>query len=386
MTFLSENEKKYKEAVPYLLSWYDFNARILPWRQEPSPYFVWVSEIMLQQTRVEAVRGYFDRFLRELPDIQALAEVSEERLLKLWEGLGYYNRARNMQRAAKQVCEQYGGQLPREVDLLRALPGIGDYTAGAIASIAYGVPEPAVDGNVLRVMSRLTGSRENVADAGVKAKMIRELRAVMPKERPGEFNQAIMDIGATICIPNGVPHCDQCPVQHLCRAFAEGCTDEIPVKPQKKQRRVVERIVLVIECHGSYLLRKRASKGLLAGLWEFPGVDVDATIDNAATGDGTESGAMAMSNDDAADALLIQLLGEEAECLKTPDEVWKGKHIFSHVEWNMTARVYHLDGECPEVAKGCAWATVEELRERYSLPGAFSEFRRRILAKDETAE
>ncbi len=369
MTFLSENEKKYKEAVPYLLSWYDFNARILPWRQEPSPYFVWVSEIMLQQTRVEAVRGYFDRFLRELPDIQALAEVSEERLLKLWEGLGYYNRVRNMQRAAQLVCEQYGGQLPREVDLLRALPGIGDYTAGAIASIAYGVPEPAVDGNVLRVMSRLTGSRENVAEAGVKAKMIRELRAVMPKDRPGEFNQAIMDIGATICIPNGAPHCEQCPVQHLCRAFAEGCTDEIPVKPQKKQRRLVERIVLVIECHGSYLLHKRANKGLLAGLWEFPGVDVDAVED-----------------DGKANALLAQLLGEDVACPESPDAVWTGKHIFSHVEWNMTARVYHLRGERPAAAKDCVWATVEELLERYSLPGAFSEFRRRILAEDKTTD
>ena len=198
-----------------LLHWFWANHRVLPFRSDPTPYHVWVSEIMLQQTRVAAAVPYYERFVQELPDIPALAACEEERLLKLWEGLGYYSRVRNLQKAARIVCEQYGGQLPGDLAALKKLPGIGDYTAGAIASIGFGVPAPAVDGNVLRVFARLYNDEGDIMQPAVKASTTQKVMAQQPAEAPGDFNQALMELGALVCTP-GQPDCAACPLQALC--------------------------------------------------------------------------------------------------------------------------------------------------------------------------
>ena len=339
----------YSELVPYLLHWYDRNARILAWRENPKPYYVWVSEIMLQQTRVEAVKGYFDRFITALPTIKDLAAAEEETLLKLWEGLGYYNRVRNMQKAAKIVMEEYGGELPADYEALKSLPGIGSYTAGAIASIAYGVAEPSVDGNVLRVLKRIAASYDDITKEKVKKELENDLRLIMPKDRPGDFNQSLMELGATVCLPNGKPLCEQCPVMHLCKAFHEGCELELPVKPKKKERRIEEKTVFVIkkedgECY-EIALCKRPDTGLLSGLWELPNVEGHLTKEE------------------------IKRIFPKGEICRLPD----GKHIFSHVEW----RMHCYEVRIREMLAGCGFEkesnffTKEEIAERISLPSAF---------------
>ena len=229
-----------------LLRWYQENARTLPWRGDPTPYHVWVSEIMLQQTRVAAVLEYYRRFMEALPTVAHLAAVEEDRLMKLWQGLGYYNRARNLQRAARQVVEDFGGAFPDTYEGLLGLAGVGEYTAGAIASIAFGVPVPAVDGNVLRVVSRLTGDGSDITKPDTKRRMWAALKAVLPVRAPGDFNQAMMDLGATVCLPNGAPLCEKCPAAEFCRARREGRTGELPYKPPKKARRVEERVVFLL--------------------------------------------------------------------------------------------------------------------------------------------
>ena len=238
---------KLEEIIKPLLSWYEENKRDLPWRREPTPYHVWVSEIMLQQTRVEAVKGYYERFLTALPQIEDLAACPENKLLKLWEGLGYYNRVKNMQKAAKEIVLKYGGELPADYEEILELPGIGSYTAGAISSIAYGLKKPAVDGNVLRVLSRITENGEDILKQSVKRRVEQELEAVMPADRPGAFNQSLMELGAVVCIPNGMAKCQVCPVQHLCSARAHGTVLEYPKKAAKKQRRIEEKTVILIQ-------------------------------------------------------------------------------------------------------------------------------------------
>lgn len=340
----------YSETVPYLLHWYERNARILRWREEPKPYYVWVSEIMLQQTRVEAVKGYFDRFLAELPDIKALAEAEEEKLLKLWEGLGYYNRVRNMQKAAQVVMQEYGGELPADYEALKKLPGIGSYTAGAIASIAFGIPEPSVDGNVLRVLKRVAASFDDITKEKVKKELEDDVRRIMPKERPGDLNQALMELGATVCLPNGKPLCEQCPVMHLCKAFHAGCEMQIPVKPPKKERKIEERTVFVIkqECNNALeiVLHKRPDKGLLSGMWELPNMEGHLQE--------TE----------------VQFRFPEAEITRLPD----GKHIFSHVEWRMWCYEIKLAQAkaLPDfINEGTRPFTLQEIKEQISIPSAF---------------
>lgn len=343
----------YEAIVPFLLDWFDYNARILPWREKPEPYYVWVSEIMLQQTRVEAVKGYFDRFLESLPDIRALAECEEEKLLKLWEGLGYYNRVRNLQKAAQKVMQDYNKELPPDYEELQKLPGIGSYTAGAIASIAFGIPVPAVDGNVLRVTKRIAGGFEDVTKDSVKKELWLDLMQIMPKDRPGDFNQSLMELGATICLPNGKPLCNQCPVMHLCKAFHEDTVMQIPVKPQKKERRHENRTILLIEYQDKYVIRKRPSKGLLAGLWELPGLD---------------------------GRLMPEQLEDELKELgfsaKEITSMGEAKHIFSHVEWHMLG--YHIrlsdHTNTPPGATSYVWADKKEIVEKYSIPNAFSAY------------
>ena len=336
----------YSKIVEPLLAWYDANGRVLPWRSNPEPYYVWVSEIMLQQTRVEAVKGYFERFIEELPTIEALAQAPEDKLLKLWEGLGYYNRVRNMQQAAVTVMREYQGQLPMDYDSLLSLKGIGSYTAGAIASIAYGQKRPAVDGNVLRVMKRLAGSYDDILKAGVKTDMERQLLPVVPK-RAGAFNQAIMDLGAMVCIPNGVPLCKQCPLMEYCEANRRQIQMELPVKSKKKPRKVEEKTILLLEYQGKYALHKRAQKGLLAGLWELPSVS------------GT------YSRDD-----ICRMLAQTGRDFDI-QELGPAKHIFSHVEWSMVGYRVAL-AEPLSSEEDYVWVTAQELEEEYAVPAAFS--------------
>ena len=260
MVFLEDREIL-AQLPGLLLPWYDGGARVLPWREEPTPYRVWVSEIMLQQTRVEAVRPYYERFLEAFPTVEALAAAPEEKLLKMWEGLGYYNRARNLQRAAQQVVELYDGEVPASYEALRALPGVGDYTAGAIASIAFQLPVPAVDGNVLRVISRVLCRYDNILDAKVKRRTEEELRQALP-QRVGDFNQSLMELGALVCLPGGAPRCLGCPLHPVCRAAARGVAQELPVKAKAKPRKQEERTLFLLFSHqGRVALQKRPEKG-----------------------------------------------------------------------------------------------------------------------------
>lgn len=333
-----------------LIHWFEENARVLPWRDEPAPYRVWVSEIMLQQTRVEAVKPYFERFMTALPDIKSLAECPEEKLLKLWEGLGYYNRVRNMQIAAKTVMEEYDGILPADYEKLLALKGVGSYTAGAIASIAYGIPVPAVDGNVLRVISRVTADDADIMKASVKAAMEKELLAVMPKGKAGIFNQALMELGAIVCLPNGEPLCEQCPWYKLCRARSERRIHEIPVKSKTKPRKIEKRTVLLIKAEESVLLHKRPEKGLLAGMYEFPNVEGHLDEDEVIA--------------------YTKKLGLTPIRLK---RLCEAKHVFSHIEWRMTGYAVLID-ETETAYKDMLFVEPAETEEHYPIPAAFSRY------------
>ena len=330
--------KELEELPIPLLSWYKDNARTLPWRSDPTPYHVWVSEIMLQQTRVAAVLGYYARFLEALPTVKALAECPEEQLMKLWQGLGYYSRARNLQKAARQVMEEFGGTFPGSYEEIRALPGVGDYTAGAIASIAFGLPVPAVDGNVLRVVSRLTADRREVTRPQTKAVFTQALREIMPTRAPGDFNQALMELGATVCLPNGAPLCEKCPAAGFCAARREGTEQQLPVKAPKRARRVEERVVYIILLDGKVALRRRGEKGLLAGLWEYPSEPAPWPCPVA----GKASFAA------------------------------QGKHIFTHIEWRMSA--YTVAAESAWLPEGWVWADRAALQGTYALPSAFAPF------------
>lgn len=345
------------KIVQPLLAWYDANARVLPWRDKPTPYRVWVSEIMLQQTRVEAVKPYFERFTAELPTVAALAAVPEEQLLKLWEGLGYYSRARNLQKAARVVMEQYGGVLPEQPDELLRLPGIGEYTAGAVASIAYGRPAPAVDGNVLRVLSRVTASRENIGELSVKRGFADRLREIYPAGRAGAFTQSLMELGAMVCLPNAAPKCGECPLSSLCAAHEQGIELELPVKSEKKKRKIEEKTVFLILCGDKAALRKRPDKGLLAGLWEFPNTPG------------------ILSPQQAEERLkTLGISCHEIEPLPT------AKHIFTHIEWHMAN--YRVVAENPVSAGGLVWVERGELTEAYTLPTAFQSCLRHFLSED----
>ena len=272
------DERRMERAVVPLLQWYGDNARDLPWRKTADPYRIWVSEIMLQQTRVAAVMGYYERFLAAFPTVRDLAQAPEERLTKLWQGLGYYSRARNLQKAARQIEEQFGGAFPAEYDAILSLAGVGEYTAGAVASIAFGIAVPAVDGNVLRVVTRILGDRSDITRPAVRQEVRRLLLRVIPKNAPGAFNQALMELGATVCLPNGAPLCENCPVRELCLARAEDAAAEIPVKTPKKARRVEERTVYLLFYRGRVALRRRPERGLLAGLWEYPNLEKNEEV------------------------------------------------------------------------------------------------------------
>ena len=329
-----------------LLAWYEKNARELPWRRDVTPYRVWVSEIMLQQTRIEAAKGYFERFTAAFPTVQALAAAERDRVMKLWEGLGYYSRARNLHEAAGIVVSDHGGELPADYAALRALPGIGDYTAGAIASIAFGLPEPAVDGNVLRIGARLTACEQSIGSEKIK-KQLREALRKQYTERCGALSSAIMELGETVCLP-GTPDCGRCPLAELCAAHRLGRETEFPVMPEKKPRKQQDMTVFLLEHEGRFALRRREDRGLLAGLWEFPN----------APGRLDREGALAWAEKRGLRPLSAHGCGEAL-------------HIFSHVQWNMTGwRI-----RCGEAPEELVWA---ENDEEHALPAAFRAYREQI--------
>ncbi len=350
-----------------LLAWYDTCKREMPWRGASSSYFVWVSEIMLQQTRVEAVRAYFLRFTAALPTLQHLAECDEQTLLKLWEGLGYYNRVRNMQKAAKIVMEQYGGELPRSYELLLTLPGIGEYTAGAIASIAYNIPVPCVDGNVMRVLSRVTANSADITLSSVKKDYQVLAQSMIPIDdssnspalqdrfnpRAGDFNQSLMELGATVCVPNGAPLCDDCPIQTQCKAFLSGNPQHYPVKTAKTARKIEKKTIVILMYGDQVLLQKRPNSGLLAGLWEFWSMDGW------------------LNRDELTNALMEQgIFANAIHSLK------KAKHIFSHIEWQMQGYLVYL--EKLSTTGGGEWVKLTDLRENYALPSALKAYSKEL--------
>lgn len=349
-----------KKIVPALLSWYEYNARILPWRSDPTPYHVWISEIMLQQTRVEAVKPYYDRFLCELPDIEALSKVEDEKLMKLWQGLGYYNRARNLKTAAITIMEECDGVMPRDYEKILSLKGIGEYTAGAISSIAYQIPVPAVDGNVLRVISRVEANDEDILKASTKKRVRQELLEIMPEDRAGDFNQALMELGATVCLPNGKPLCEKCPWDTICQAYKQDRVMELPVKQPKKKRKVEQRTVFLLYSGGKIAVCKRPDTGLLAGLWEFP----------------NEIGRLDRKR---AKKKLEQWGIHRYEM----EETAKGKHIFSHIEWQMSGYFVEIeDGDGVDWKQlDFEWVSVEEMKRSYAIPSAYELFLRELEKK-----
>ena len=338
--------------APPLLAWYDENRRILPWREKPEPYRVWVSEIMLQQTRVEAVKPYFARFMEHLPDVESLAAVEEDELLKLWEGLGYYSRARNLKAAAQQIVEQHGGKMPSEYHDLIKLKGIGSYTAGAISSIAFGHPVPAVDGNVLRVIMRLLADDSDISEASVRKRVEEDLKPVMPKDRPGDFNQALMELGATVCLPNGAPKCAECPWKTFCRAGIEESWQQYPKKAVKKPRTVEYRTILVIRDGHRAVIRRRPNKGLLAGMYEFPSLLGKASLDE-----------------------VKDWLSAQGVCAVRIEKLPESKHIFTHKEWHMTGYMVLVDGLEPmHKDPSLMFVETQETEEKYPIPSAFSAY------------
>ncbi len=314
---------------------------------------------MLQQTRVEAVKPYYDRFLQALPDIESLAAADEEKLLKLWEGLGYYNRARNLKKAAQILVSEYGGRMPDDYEIILSLPGIGSYTAGAISSIAFGKAYPAVDGNVLRILARLRTDERDILQAGVKKSVEEELADVMPKDRPGDFNQALMELGAMVCIPNGAPKCDVCPWKELCRARAQGITGEFPKKAGKKPRSIEKKTILVIQDAERVALRKRPEKGLLAGLYEFPSME----------GNCEEERVLAYLRELGLLPLRIRALPP-------------AKHVFTHKEWHMTGFLIRVDELADrggrQEGEGLIFVDPKETRTNYPIPSAFAAYAEQV--------
>lgn len=357
-----------KELMPPLLEWFTSHARVLPWRELPTPYRVWVSEIMLQQTRVEAVKPYFERFTSALPDVFALADCPEDELLKLWEGLGYYNRVRNLQKAAVQVVEQYGGVIPAEYDELLKLKGIGHYTAGAVASIAYGRYVPAVDGNVLRILTRVTADDTDIMKQSFRTVVERALLAMMQELKipdglkrrlrdgniPGALNQALMELGATVCVPNGAPFCGECPWESFCLAKKEGRIGELPVKSKAKARKIEARTVLILRDGDKVAIRKRPDRGLLAGLYELPNVEGRLSQEEVLG--------------------LVKQMGLEPVRIQ---RLASAKHIFSHIEWHMDGYAVLLEGGLPqkgEHQQPFIFVEAEDAKERYAIPSAFAAY------------
>lgn len=341
---LENNENSLDWIVEPLLQWYKENARVLPWRENSDPYRVWVSEIMLQQTRVEAVIAYYQRFMENFPNIEILAVAPEEKVMKLWEGLGYYSRARNLKKAAEVISEQYKGKFPEEYSEILKLPGIGKYTAGAISSIAFGQPCSAVDGNVLRVITRLEENGTDIKDEKFKKQIGEKLEAVYPVGCCSEFTQSLMELGATVCVPNGEPKCEECPLKRGCSAYKNNTWQKYPVKQEKIKRKRIDKTVLILSIEQKIAVRKREEKGLLGGLWELPNVDEKMNEQE-----------------------VKQWLEERGIEVIQIKKHKSAKHIFTHLEWYM--KCYHV--VCKEENSSFEWASKEELNQAIPLPTAF---------------
>lgn len=331
-----------------LLGWYDKNARSLPWRSRATPYNVWVSEIMLQQTRVETVIPYFDRFIKEIPDIERLASVPDEKLFKLWEGLGYYSRARNLKKAASVIMNKFGGVLPSDIRDLKSLPGIGPYSAGAIASIAFQSRECAVDGNVRRVAARLL-NRADAAEKSAQKETEAFVLGLVPLNRPGDFNQALMELGAVVCVPNAAPMCGMCPVSRFCEGYMQGTAPDIPSKAIKQKKKKQLKTVLVIKAEDRIALRKRPAEGILSELWELPNVPGHLSPEECAR----------LTEELGLDVIKFNVLKPY-------------KHIFTHLEWMISG--FYIQAQSLRDITGWVWATREEIRELYSIPAAFNHY------------
>ena len=331
-----------------LLEWHEKNARDLPWRGERDPYRIWVSEIMLQQTTAQTVKGYYARFLEAFPTVRALAEADEERVLKLWEGLGYYSRARNLMKAAQIAARDMGGRLPGDAAALKRLPGVGDYTAAAIASMAYGQPEVAMDGNLVRVLARVTAEQGCVGEAAVKRRLRAAGEALIDRDRPGDFNQAMMGLGNLVCVPFR-PRCEQCPVADFCRARELGCAGELPNMPPKLDKKKERRGVVIVCCGDRVLVRRRPENALLGGLWEYP------NFENAVDAES-----------------LIECLAEMGVRARFVKKLGSANHVFTHKVWQMTAFLFTAEA-LPET-EDLRGATADELS-RLPMPTAMTKLR-----------
>lgn len=341
-----ERQERLKKMASLLVPWYQENKRSMPWRDDPTPYHVWLSEIMLQQTRIEAAKPYYLRFIKEIPDIETLAAADPEKLHKLWEGLGYYSRVKNLQLAAQQIMENHGGVFPKKAEEIRRLKGIGDYTTGAVASICFDQPVPAVDGNVLRVLSRITGDDRSVTEEKTRKAIREELPEIYPEKNRGDFTQGLMELGEVICIPNGEPDCADCPCAKVCLS-KDGGWSELPVKAPKKERRKEQMTVFLLISGEKLAVRKRGKTGLLSGLWEFPNVPG------------------ILSEEEALEQ--AEALGCAPKCLQKDKML---THVFTHVVWDMQCYRIH----CGAMPDDFIWADNSEIREQYALPTAFRKF------------
>ena len=341
-----EEKMEYALLPGAILSWYDLSKRDLPWRKDREPYHIWLSEIMLQQTRVEAVKGYYSRFLEKLPTIGSVANADDALLHKLWEGLGYYSRVRNLKKAAICIMEQHNGVFPRKYEDVLALPGVGPYTAGAICSIAFDQPTPAVDGNVLRVMTRIDNDDSNIDDPATKRRITERLKGIYP-DRAGDFTQALMELGATVCGPNTAPDCDNCPCCRFCLGYLNKTASSLPVRSPKKQRRVEKKTVLILTCDGCYALCKRPDSGLLASMWQFPELPGWYNL-NAICHEMEKTG------------IKIAEIKRQVE----------RKHIFTHIEWYMRGFYMEVYEKTPQFT----WLDEDTIRREAALPTAFRLF------------
>lgn len=329
----------------YLLNWYQQNKRDLPWRKDQNPYHVWISEIMLQQTRIEAVIGYYDRFIKRIPSIQDLAQINDDELLKLWEGLGYYTRARNLKKAAIMIMEEYDGIFPNTFEQVMSLPGIGEYTASAIGSICFSLKEVTIDGNVLRVYMRLQNCYDNVDDLKIRRKVRNELQKIMPEEA-GDFNQALMELGETICLPNGIPKCSECPLKNFCKSYQNDTYLELPIKNKKKDKKEEKYTILLFYYKSQFVLEKRKESGLLQNLWQFPNIQGHLTKKQ----------------------LENYLKENKIKFLKVKKSV-SYTHIFTHKRWNMISYMVELDKNDYNMN----WNDLKTLKEK-AVPTAFMPF------------
>ena len=342
-----------KKSIDRLLSWYRENRRDLPWRKDRDPYAIWLSEIMLQQTRVEAVISYYERFRKQYPDVESLAQADEETLLRLWEGLGYYSRVRNMKKCAQVLMERYNGTLPKDKEEMMKLPGIGSYTAGAVSAIAYGLPEAAVDGNVLRVLARLFAIRDDIRDLKLKKELEKTITDFYQKNRISDpeyisdLTQALMELGAIVCLPSGRPLCEKCPFSSDCKACRESLTDVIPFRSRDRDRRIVDRTLFVIRHEDDFLLHRRPSEGLLAGMYEFIGIDRKLNREEALH--------------------HLKDMGIEAKELNA---LPPSRHVFTHLEWRMEAYEILVE-ELPEFDRSEYILTDRHQLQSLAVPSAF---------------